>query len=75
MHDDGTCLPDVVDDFFERQVLGLDRTVRPNGGGSVLDDELLVEPELVDRAQHAVERRFVGADGDEDHGRANTFPA
>ena len=74
MHDDRSGLPDVADDLVEREVLGLHRTGAANRGRAVLDDELFVQLEVCDRAEHAVEGSLVRADGDEDHQRAKTLP-
>ena len=53
-----------LDEGKERHAL---RALRPRDRGTRLNDQLLVDREIVDRPQQALERCFVRTDGDEDH--------
>ena len=75
VRDDRPRMPHVLEDTVEGEVVELGRAVGAYGRKAVLDDDVLLEPELRDRAEEAVERRLVGTDRDEDHRFLKTVPA
>jgi hypothetical protein len=77
MRDERTRAPDRSGHLVEREEVDqFHALARKRRRVPVLDETLLVGPEVCDRAQQPVEPRLVRADADEDHVPAeNTLPA
>ena len=75
MRDDDARPANELDEIVVGEVVDVSRTGRPDGGRSVLDDQLLVSVETAHPLEQPIEAGLVRPDGDEDHRLEKTLPA